>query len=236
MGIPFTSGGLTSYMASRDSCMGDKTWDWPKFERVSQNLFKNSYLLQDEDLKTLSQHTTSDLINIRSDLKSKLDQVGEELTEIILKAAEESIPKKKTGAKPKPWWTTELKGFRKKMLKSQRTLFKDPGNTNSKKQYLNSRNKYFQEIKTAKKNHWNAFLEKENPSAIFKALSYTKEKQSNKLPKIKGEDNELKSNFSEKCQALKAKLFPTPPASTSFNWDHHKETNWEWPTLTQIEV
>ena len=95
---------------------------------------------------------------------------------------------------------------------------------------------YFQEIKIAKKDHWNTFLENENPSAIFKALSYTKKKQSDNLPEIKGINNELKSSFPEKCQALKLKLCPTPPASTPFNWDQHKETNWEWPILTQIEV
>ena len=43
-----------------------------------------------------------------------------------------------------------------------------------KKDYLLARNTYFQAIKTAKRDHWNQFLEKEDPKTIFKAMSYTK--------------------------------------------------------------
>jgi hypothetical protein len=38
-----------------------------------------------------------------------------------------------------------------------------------------SANIYFQAIKQAKRNHWNNFLEKEDPQSIFKALNYTKD-------------------------------------------------------------
>ena len=41
-------------------------------------------------------------------------------------------------------------------------------------------------IKQAKKDHWNQFLEKEDPKSIFKAMSYTKASRVDKIPNILG--------------------------------------------------
>ena len=43
------------------------------------------------------------------------------------------------------------------------------------RQYQKAKNAYFNAIKHAKTNHWNLFLEKQNPKSIFKAISYTKD-------------------------------------------------------------
>ena len=107
----------------------------------------------------------------------------------------------------------------------------------AKRQYLDARNKYFQEIKTAKKKHWNDFLEREDPTSIFKALSYTKEYQSGKIPAIQDEDTSLAQTFEQKTKALRNKLFPAPPDSPLLNWDQHREDRkWDWPRLTLDEV
>ena len=42
------------------------------------------------------------------------------------------------------------------------------------KQYQQTRNYYFNEIKMAKSNCWNQFLEKAEEKEIFKAFTYTK--------------------------------------------------------------
>ena len=44
----------------------------------------------------------------------------------------------------------------------------------AKATYLKARNSYYQAIKKAKRDHWNSFLEKEDPKSIFRALAYTK--------------------------------------------------------------
>jgi hypothetical protein len=47
-----------------------------------------------------------------------------------------------------------------------------------KRDYLLARNAFFQAIKAAKRNHWNSFLEKEDPKSIYKVMAYTKNSSS----------------------------------------------------------
>ena len=73
--------------------------------------------------------------------------------------------------------------------------------------YLTARNAYFLAIKNAKRQHWNSFLEKTDPKSIFKAMAYTKQNTSGKIPNISGQDT-----FASKCTAFRHALFPPPPA------------------------
>ena len=90
------------------------------------------------------------------------------------------------------------------MIRNQRII--DPLDPNSKKEYLIAKNKYFAAIKKAKRDHWNSFLEREEPQAIFKAMAYTKENREGNLPPIQG-----KTTFKEKASILRTTLFPPPP-------------------------
>ena len=62
-------------------------------------------------------------------------------------------------------------------------------------EYLIARNTYFLAIKNAKRTHWNNFLENEDTKTIFKAASYTKNSQVEKLPAIQAGDGTLKELF-----------------------------------------
>jgi hypothetical protein len=74
------------------------------------------------------------------------------------------------------------------MLHKQRRFLKELARTSQaesflwKRDYLLARNAYFQAIKTAKQDHWNDFLEKEDPKSIFKAMSYTKDATKQRIP------------------------------------------------------
>jgi hypothetical protein len=57
------------------------------------------------------------------------------------------------------------------MLSNQRNISKGL----SSSAYIKARNTYFLAIKRAKNEHWNQFLEKEDPKSVFKAMSYTKD-------------------------------------------------------------
>ena len=116
-----------------------------------------------------------------------LDSIANEFTEVILVAARASIPLRKLGGRPKPWWSPELKELRKEMLKAQRALKKDYKSYSLVQAYLQARNSYFQAIKQAKRDHWNNFLEKEDPKSIFKAMGYTKEYRIERTPPIQKE-------------------------------------------------
>ncbi|OCK96424.1 uncharacterized protein K441DRAFT_46349 [Cenococcum geophilum 1.58] len=61
--------------------------------------------------------------------------------------------------------------------------------------WCNARNTYAAAIKRAKREHWNQFLEKEDPKIIFKAIKYTKNNRIRRIPNIKGKDGvQLKEN------------------------------------------
>lgn len=127
------------------------------------------------------------LIGQHPALEQQLDQLGSALTDGILEAARASIPKMKLGPRPKPWWNPDLCSLRTAMLQAQRTFHKELAKTSPaesflwKRDFLLARNAYFQAIKAAKKDHWNHFLEKEDPKSIFKAMAYTKDSASQQI-------------------------------------------------------
>src|SRR5277367_1965874 len=161
-------------------------------------------------------------------LTTLLDSAAQELTNAITLAARASIPASRPSTRAKPWWNPELKDLRKDMLQKQRALARNPG---FKLPYLQAKNTYFLAIKQAKQDHWNQFLEREDPKSIFKAMAYTKDSQIEKIPPIQGQDT-----FQGKCKALRETLFPVPPSAPEPSWNSYRPRNWNWSSLTQSEL
>ncbi len=81
-----------------------------------------------------------------------------------------------------------------------------------KQEYTTARNTYFNTIKVAKTGHQNAFLEKEDPKSIFKAMAYTKDLLIQSIPSIRNAStNTLEDSFIGKYQAFKSTLFLNSP-------------------------
>ena len=72
------------------------------------------------------------------------------------------------------------------MLRKQRNIGQS---RESKQDYLQAKNTYFLEIKRAKREHWNTFLEKEDPVSIYKAMAYTKDTRVEPIPPILGAES-----------------------------------------------
>ena len=176
---------------------------------------------KEHSLEILQQQNQS-LINL-------LDMVALELTDAIKHAAQSSIPTSTPGARAKPWWNSDLLALRKTMLRSQRLLVTN--DYESKLRYLQSKNAYFLAIKQAKRNHWNHFLEKEDPQSIFKAMAYTKDRLVERIPTIQGQ-----STFNGQCDAFRTTLFPPPPNAPGPNWVNYKKGGWKWEPLTTSEL
>ena len=159
-----------------------------------------------------------------SDLQ--FDNAAARLTDAIHRAANKSIPFMRPNSKAKPWWSTELTTLRKELARIQRRH-------NSHEVYQEKRNSYFAAIKKAKRDHWNAFLENESPSSIYKALRYTKKFASRQLPHIEGH-----SSFTDKATCLRQSLFPNPPSTDSPNWEGYEclSNKWKWSRLTDEEL
>jgi hypothetical protein len=58
------------------------------------------------------------------------------------------------------------------MARQRKIRLESPG---TKTAYFIARNTFFQAVKTAKRDHWSTFLEKEDPKSIFRAMKYTKD-------------------------------------------------------------
>jgi hypothetical protein len=125
----------------------------------------------------------------------QLDYLAEEFTTLIVKAANNSIPKVTKSAYAKPWWNDKLKALRKTMSYFYRKV-KASDYTLYKKELLDAKNHYFNLIKRAKLEHWNSFLEKEDSQSIFKAMSYTKDTNTQPIPSIySSQTSDYKSTF-----------------------------------------
>ena len=108
--------------------------------------------------------------------------------------------------------------------------------------YLEARNQYFQEIKLAKQNHWNDFLENTDSEQIFKAYKYCKQSKIEKTPILQYNNSKL-TTFSEKSKAFLASLFPNS-ANTAVNSDnfannhtiYNNDSDNSWSELTTEEL
>jgi hypothetical protein len=121
-------------------------------------------------------------------------------------AADMTIPRIKPSAKAKPWWTPELKELRQ----DKGRLYKEivPGDLPSAERYLDAKRTYFNPVKDAKRQHWNQFLQKEDPKSIFRAMKYTKGNMVQRIPLIRDLQVVLQSTFQGKCNAFRSTLFP----------------------------
>jgi ribonuclease HI len=175
-------------------------------------------------------------------IANTLNLAASELTEAIHQAALASIPQVKLGPTPKAWWTPEIKALRKELASKRRAFetlplgppqgYQEEYQYRAKAAYQNARNKYFQAIKTAKRNHWNSFLEEGSPKAIYRALAYTKDHRVERLPIIQDE-----STFIGKAKVLRDSLFPEPPITQEPNWESYSpKTTWKWPPLNRFEL
>ena len=217
-----------------------KLANWELFTTSLQSSSLKTTVLNSEALKDIprSRPRPSPIsTQLESGTAETLELAALELTEIITRAAKASIPIVRPGARPKPWWTPELKELRKAMLRSQRAIAGEPS---SPQAYLMARNTYFLAIKKAKQDHWNSFLEKEDPKSVFKAMAYTTDKRLEKTPPIRASPDEgssLEDSFLGKCKAFRNTLFPTPPSAPEPDWSNYTAaTGWKWPSLSQVEL
>ncbi|RDL42413.1 uncharacterized protein BP5553_02392 [Venustampulla echinocandica] len=165
-----------------------------------------------------------------------LDEASKELTKAVTEAADLSIPKRKVGARAKPWWNDSLKELRQKMIRNQRTFIRYSYNYTAKRDYLIAKNAYFLAIKQAKRSHWNDFLEKEDPKTIFKAMAYTRDRQIELIPPIQASTNpeHLESSFAGKCSAFRSTLFPPPPEAPKPTWNSYTPSNKLFSALIDV--
>ena len=219
-----------------------KRADWDLFREELGKAIQSNPALQ--SLDQINQPRKADSRNLLlgqdKELKLQLEAIGTAITLVIQQAADRAIPQPKLGPKAKPWWSQELTKLRRNVSHCQRIFVQQLQATSIeeaylfKKDFLLARNTYQTAIKKAKREHWNNFLEKEDPQSIFKAMDYTKEKRVERIPPIQGET--LETSFKGKCKAFRKALFPPPPSTALPSFNNHQEKEWEWPALSTTEL
>ena len=200
-----------------------KKADWEKFNNliIKGSLLKESCFVQ---LNTIQE----------------LENASNHLQNIILKAADESIPKNRDSAFSKPWWNEDI-NRKRQILSQKRRIWKKNQNLETHEAYKNARNIYFCIIKEAKQGLWNSFLESAQGKDIFKAFNYTKYRKVEKLPIIKyksaDEIEQIAISFEGKSKAFLNILLPEPPISEAPDWSNYQaKDEWEWPEIAEIEI
>jgi ribonuclease HI len=199
-------------------------------------------------------------VDIQGAVASKdFDLLATLLTEAITRAAESTIPRKRSCEYSKPWWDDLLKSLRQAKNTALRA-YKRRKTSELNEAWKKARNTYFNAIRTAKETSWVEFLETRGPDNVFEALRYTKEKGLTKVPNIlyeaAGARKEAKT-FEEKCEAFLTTLLPPPPPlpptaaplttappiiPTPYTPPNparpgsKAKKEWEWPSLSEIEV
>ena len=221
-----------------------KQADWEKFRDNFKENLRNDPFLQSctyQQIRKMYRENKASQQDCVFHISTTLDNIADSLTKAIQSAALASIPLIKEGAKSKPWWNPNIKSLRKDMQRKQRLCARS--NQTSQKSILElefsqSRNLYMQTIKEAKRNHWNSFLEKEDPQSIFRAMKYTKDTRVEMIPPIKCRQGILHTSFEGKCNALRKSLFPKPPTSENSIQEYNEQISRsaDWPSLTQDEL
>ncbi|RDL32487.1 uncharacterized protein BP5553_08943 [Venustampulla echinocandica] len=243
-GISFTIAGNTRPLVdnlSLATAYNTDLADWGIFSEKLKSGIVNCIALNSPELITILNYTNSLAIleEEESSITILLDEASKELTKAVTEAADLSIPKRKVGARVKPWWNDSLKELRQKMIRNQRTFIRYSYNYTAKRDYLIAKNAYFLAIKQAKRSHWNDFLEKEDPKTIFKAMAYTRDRQIELIPPIQAstDPEHLESSFAGKCSSFRSTLFPPPPEAPKPTWNSYTPSNkWLWPNLTIPEL
>lgn len=182
-----------------------------------------------DDNKDILKHGSTSLIK-------QLEGIAKQLSDAISEAADQAIPRLKPGARPKPWWDEELLLLRREVHR-RFSLISTTSLIEVKETYLQAKNTYFSAIKRKKREHWEQFLQKEDPKSIYKAMAYTKDRLVERIPQIRAGNNQLQDSFTGKCSAFRESLFPPPPQAETITWeDFTLDPAWDWPELTQAEV
>ncbi|SLM36675.1 Ribonuclease H-like domain [Lasallia pustulata] len=191
----------------------------------------NQQLVQESQsmLTELRQLETQDLN------QEQMETIACSLRDLITKAAEQNIPRRKPCSRSKVWWNPNLTLLRKEMAKQSRVYKRHDQSQQQWTKFASCRAEYFYAIKTAKRNSWTKFLSEANGKEVFQAYKYTKPRLMEKIPPIQTADGKLCHTFNDKCQTFVKAMYPKPPEINQ-NPDRPNAPEAQWSSLTNNEV
>ena len=160
------------------------------------------------------------------------------LRNLITKAAEQNISRRKSYLRLKVWWNSNLTILRKEMTKQNRTYKRYNQSQQQWKRFTNCRTEYFQAIKRAKQDSWFKFLLEAKGKEVFQAYKYIKSRLMKRISFIKTAEEDLCQDFKSKCytfiKAMYSKLSEISQDIDTLNTQ--EDTQRIWHNLSDNEV
>jgi len=167
--------------------------------------------------KQLDAMPPSTNINAKEELNNVLDR----LEKAILRTVEKVVPRRRPSPYAKRWWTKELTQLRQDMRQKARRAYdhRDWPLHSSHEEARQARNKFTNQMKKTKTEHWEDWLENVNESSIWNTHNFTKQPATDggkvRIPALKkmdehGQTVEVLDN-EEKSHILHKAFFYEPP-------------------------
>ena len=158
-----------------------------------------------------------------------METIACSLRDMITKAAEQNISRRKPCSRSKVWWNPNLTLLESKIYK------RHDWSQQQRTEFASCRTEYFQAIKTAKRNSGTKFLSEANGKEVFQACKYTKPRLVEKIPPIQTSDGKLCLTFNDKCHTFIKAMYLKPP-EIGQNPDIPNAPEAQWNSLTNNEV
>ena len=138
---------------------------------------------------------------------SHQDVEGEALwiQENLTGAMDELFKKRRTCARSKPWWTPNI-AERRRVASSIRRAFRRGEATREEK--LREEKALHKEIRKAKSDHWNRFLQEAGENEVWTAAGYRKRGPTGPTPALTDETGQVATTREEKERMLRKQAFP----------------------------
>jgi ribonuclease HI len=171
-----------------------------------------------------------------------LEQAAVAFGDILTRAAESSIPVRKSSPKSKPWWTPELselvqemvdvrKEWRRRLEREEDAPVGDSPTTLA--------NRLKRRIRKAKRDYYDNLVRNTTSQDLWDRYKWTKSVRQYPSPPIfTGEGQPLATDHSEKCDAIRAELFQPPAqlAGVMPNLNIPLQDEIKCPPVTKAEV
>ena len=167
-----------------------------------------------------------------------MEDIACRLKDLIIKAANDNIPRRKPCSRSKVWWNENLTLLRKEMARENRVYKRHNQSQHQWEKFITCRAEYFQAIKKAKQNSWSKFLSEADGKDIFQAYKYTKPRLIEKIPSIQDSNGGLCQDFNTKCKTFIKAMYSKPPdinQHTSTQGNQAAESE-QWQELSDNEV
>src|SRR5216117_2534738 len=151
--------------------------------------------------------STSTSINEEIITEIDIDNYAEQLVEAIMKAVQETTPRKRPSPHSKRWWTEGLTRLRRESNRL-RNIFRRTNHAMDKAAWRIKANEYTQEIARAKARKWKEYVNNANHKTIWQIKKYiTNKPTSTFIPTLDGHA----ATNEQKVSILRKAFFPKPP-------------------------